>query len=198
MLAAAPAARCRWGRQTIASLYALDGEVGWQGCVGTGGNAEAFHTVRKCDSLAAVLKRCLLGDGAAARDSALRDEAVFLSSLSHPNVIPLVDAFEEKRGGRWRLTVAMPFADGGTLCDTLDRARADGSVLAERWEWGRQLCEGVGYLHRMDVCHGDLKPDNILFRGARRVLTISDFGLSVRMVDGCVPAEWFISDIPSG
>ena len=41
----------------------------------------------------------------------------------------MIDAFEEKRGGRWRLTLAFPYVDGGTLCDVVESARTAGTVL---------------------------------------------------------------------
>lgn len=37
---------------------------------------------------------------------------------------------------------------------------------------------GVQYLHSMGVAHRDLKPENLLLDASRKVLKISDFGVS--------------------
>lgn len=45
-------------------------------------------------------------------------------------------------------------------------------------KWLIQIAEGVDYLHRNDIIHGDLRPDNVLIDVDDNVL-LSDFGLSV-------------------
>ena len=53
----------------------------------------------------------------------------------------------------------------------------------------RQTCRGLVYLHKMGYCHGDLKPENIMFQRNDIGITIKiiDFGLSKNMKDGsCV------------
>ncbi|XP_077965655.1 uncharacterized protein LOC144411730 [Styela clava] len=48
----------------------------------------------------------------------------------------------------------------------------------------RQLVDGIVHIHRNDVIHRDLKPDNILFSADGNYLKIIDFGLSKQMTSG--------------
>ena len=43
----------------------------------------------------------------------------------------------------------------------------------------RQICDGIGYMHKMGVAHNDIKPGNIFFKrinGATTTYLIADFG----------------------
>lgn len=39
-----------------------------------------------------------------------------------------------------------------------------------------QLCRGLNYIHELDICHRDLKPQNILIDRQKLLLKICDFG----------------------
>ena len=45
----------------------------------------------------------------------------------------------------------------------------------------KQICLGVSYLHEKQICHRDLKVENILFKGER--IVIADFGSCTRDSD---------------
>ena len=47
-------------------------------------------------------------------------------------------------------------------------------------DWFKQICEGVAYLHVMDISHRDIKMDNILIqkRGEGYKMKLTDFGMS--------------------
>lgn len=50
------------------------------------------------------------------------------------------------------------------------------------------LLIGLAHAHRAGICHGDIKPANILFAGDLAGYQLSDFGNSARALDGPVPA----------
>ncbi|MBR6932137.1 MAG: protein kinase, partial [Bacteroidales bacterium] len=48
------------------------------------------------------------------------------------------------------------------------------------WQFIGDVASGLAYLHKMDVVHHDIKPDNIL-RTESGSFAITDFGISTKM-----------------
>jgi serine/threonine-protein kinase CHEK2 len=103
-------------------------------------------------------------------------EMEVLRTLHHPNVIKF---FEMYRAAS-KVFLVIEYADGG---DLLNRIIEGGKYndIDGRKVFG-EICAGVAYLHARDICHRDLKPDNVLMT-ADGVAKISDFGLA-RSSDG--------------
>ena len=101
-----------------------------------------------------------------------------LSSLEHPNLVRLHEAFSV---GSYRC-FSMDLVRGQTLSRWWMRARK----LPQRFDLLRgildQLAGSIHHLHQHDVVHGDIKPANILVsRGGH--LTLLDFGLASFLSD---------------
>jgi len=98
-------------------------------------------------------------------------EMQVLRSLDHPNIIRFYGMYRSPTS----VHLILEFADGG---DLLNRILEQGCYNEKE---GRivfsQICAGVAYLHSRDICHRDLKPDNVLLT-ADGVAKISDFGLA--------------------
>jgi serine/threonine-protein kinase len=97
-------------------------------------------------------------------------EAAALASLSHPNIVQIID-----RGtAEGRYYFAMEYVAGLSLRERMRRAPL--SVL-DTLRIVRQLCEAIAYAHERDVVHRDLKPENILIDEGGHV-KVADFGLA--------------------
>lgn len=106
------------------------------------------------------------------------DENVFREivnhrSLRHPNII----RFKEVVLTPTNLMIVMEFAAGGELFERIcDRGRF--SEDEARYFFQQLIC-GVSYCHHMQICHRDLKLENVLLDGsAAPRLKICDFGYS--------------------
>ncbi len=99
-------------------------------------------------------------------------EARAVASLSHPNVVTLLDVGEQE-GVRYAVT---ELVDGETL-----RARLARGPLPPREvsEIAAQVAQGLAAAHEKGVVHRDIKPENIVLTrsGFARIL---DFGLAKR------------------
>ena len=117
--------------------------------------------------------------GASQREALFRDEIRIVSTLGHPNILALHDSGEAEGF----LYFVMPFVESSTL-DAHIAARGALS-LAETAEIVMEVARGLEHAHRHQVLHRDVKPDNILLRDGRAV--VSDFGIALlRQVE---PAE---------
>jgi calcium-dependent protein kinase len=92
----------------------------------------------------------------------------------HPNVVTLVDAFEDKRN----VHIVMELCTGGELFDRIV-ARGHYSEKSAA-QIIRAVVEVVAHCHSMGVVHRDLKPENFLLSsaGTASELKAIDFGLS--------------------
>lgn len=98
-------------------------------------------------------------------------EMQVLRSLDHPNIIKFYGMYRSPSN----VHLIIEYADGG---DLLNRILEKGCYDEKdgRTVFG-QICAGVAYLHSRDICHRDLKPDNVLLT-ADGTAKISDFGLA--------------------
>lgn len=91
----------------------------------------------------------------------LRNEGALLSDLLHPRLVSILDRFADVAdlGSDERVTgFATRWVDGGNLADALRE-----HPMRVRVEAFVQLLDAVAYLHRRNLLHLDLKPDNVLY-----------------------------------
>ncbi len=103
-------------------------------------------------------------------------EAESAGRLTHPNIITVYDAGEDKG----LAYIAMEYVPGIPLRDFTDPKR----LLAPKR--ALELCaataEALDYAHNQGVIHRDIKPANLLYNPKEGSLKISDFGVA-RMTD---------------
>jgi non-specific serine/threonine protein kinase len=102
-------------------------------------------------------------------------EARYLAAVDHPNIAN-VYTLEESDGVRF---LTMELVEGPTLRDRL----ASGALpLPDAMSVLAQTARALETLHRQDIAHCDLKPDNVLLSEDDHV-TLIDFGLARRRDD---------------
>ena len=93
------------------------------------------------------------------------------ANLQHPNLLPLFDSGEADG----RLFYTMPFIDGESLRQRLDRERQ--LPVAEAVRIAIAVAGALDYAHRKGVVHRDLKPENILLADGQPL--VADFGIAL-------------------
>ncbi|CAE6440093.1 unnamed protein product [Rhizoctonia solani] len=91
------------------------------------------------------------------------------SKCNHPNVMPLL-GLAEFRG---RIGMVSPWMWNGNLPCYLEKTKG-----VNRHHLCVQICEGLSYLHRIGIVHGDLKGANVLI-SEKGVPVLTDFGNAI-------------------
>jgi serine/threonine protein kinase len=113
-------------------------------------------------------------------------EARALARLNHPNTVRLHD-YGQHGGSPF---LVMEFVDGGR---TLDSELADRANCGERLGSDeahsilRQVADGLGAAHALNIVHRDIKPENLMLQhveGTPNFVRIADFGLAKFVDEG--------------
>jgi serine/threonine protein kinase len=114
-----------------------------------------------------ALKYCTADDSESIRRFAR--EVRIMSTISHPNVMPVLDSSVDHRPPYFVMPVAR------ASLETQIRALAPDEAAA--LNVFRDICAGVQAIHRSNATHRDLKPSNIL-QLDDGTLVVSDLGLA--------------------
>jgi glycogen synthase kinase 3 beta len=106
-------------------------------------------------------------------------ELAILRTISHPNIVGLIDAFYTKglREDEVRLNLVLEY-----LPQTLEHIATHYSrrnfpiPLLYVKLYAYQLFRGLGYLHINGICHRDIKPANLLIDTKTHRLVLTDLG----------------------
>lgn len=102
-------------------------------------------------------------------------EADLLSTLHHPNIVKYHGAQVTESF----IFLEMELLKGGSLKELIHQGSLPEKNCAKIMKY---LFSAVAYLHRQNVLHRDIKPDNIMFGNSKdsSSLKITDFGLSTK------------------
>ena len=133
-------------------------------------------------------------------------EARSLAKLDHPNIVGVHQVFEENNTAY----MALDFVEGRDLLDLIEDENASLTTDEVR-NILRKLLDAVGFIHKQEILHRDISPDNILLDQDKNPILI-DFGAAreqaskqsrvlsaMRVVkDGYSPQEFYIAGSEQG
>jgi eukaryotic-like serine/threonine-protein kinase len=91
-------------------------------------------------------------------------------TLLHPNIVGVLDS----GSADGKLFYTMPFVEGASLRDKLDREKQLG--IEEAIDLTKQIAEALAFAHSKGVIHRDIKPENILLSKGQAL--VADFGIA--------------------
>lgn len=99
-------------------------------------------------------------------------EAKIISSLNHPNIVRILDVFEENNTAYY----VMEYINGYSLADMVNNCGALNE--SDAVEYIKQIGSALGYIHQQRINHLDVKPANIMIRRSDNKTILIDFGVS--------------------
>lgn len=113
----------------------------------------------------------------------VKKEITIMKTLEHPNIVRT----EEVLMSSTYVYICMEYVGGGELAAMVASSGSLSDALASRFT--RQICEAMNFCHLRQICHRDIKPQNILVDHRDNVKLV-DFGFASFMeVDTEVPDD---------
>ena len=97
-------------------------------------------------------------------------EAKHIAKLDHPNIIRIIDVFDENSTSYY----VMEYIEGGSLENKLGTT---GLSMSDATRYILQVAETLKYIHKKNIAHLDIKPSKIMLNGNDEIVLI-DFGVS--------------------
>lgn len=153
-------------------------------CIGDGG----FSTVYECTCNGKELALKMLRS---TPQSIAQNEVSILKEVNHPNIVTFNGTIETP----WPVPSRRPNVITGILteycsCDLFTFVQETYDVMVD-CEWQRlvvslssQLLDAITYLSARNICHGDIKLENLMLCLPECTLKVVDFGMAQRMRDG--------------
>jgi serine/threonine protein kinase len=134
-----------------------------------------FGIVKKCVDKATgreYAAKFIACNGKAARDEVLHEIDV-MNELNHKRLLRLEAAYDLGK----EMVLVMELITGGELFEKLVQEDFISEQIATSYL--EQLLDGLGYMHRKNILHLDLKPENMmLVRPGSKRIKIIDYGLA--------------------
>jgi serine/threonine-protein kinase len=154
----------------------LSGRYELEELVGTGGMSSVFRAHDRLLERTVALK--VLHSHYTGDDEYVerfRREARSVASLSHPNIVTVIDRGEHEG----RQFIVFEYVGGGSLKQLM--ARRGPAPVATALELAMQIALGLSFAHQQGLIHRDVKPQNVLMNGDSQA-KVTDFGIA-RSVD---------------
>ncbi|XP_050445773.1 serine/threonine-protein kinase ULK3 [Cataglyphis hispanica] len=142
--------------------------------IGTGSYATVYKAFKKGGSREVVAIKCV--DKSSLSKSAIDNlvtEIKLLNVLKHEHIVEMKDFFWDEG----HIYIVMEYCDGGDLSRFIKKKHKLPENVCRRFL--QQLALALRYLRDHNVCHMDLKPQNLLLtRKPQLVLKVGDFGFA--------------------
>lgn len=99
-------------------------------------------------------------------------EARTIFKLNHPNIVRILDIFEENGTAYY----VMDYIDGESLGDMVKRCGA--IPESEAIGYIKEVASALSYIHGEKINHLDIKPGNVMKRGKDGQILVIDFGVA--------------------
>ena len=102
-----------------------------------------------------------------------QQEAHSAANLAHPNIVTVHDIGQDE----YKHYIVMEYVEGQTLKEIIRSYEDEPMPVSRALDLIIQICNGIGYAHRANLVHCDVKPQNVLVTVDDQV-KVADFGIA--------------------
>jgi serine/threonine-protein kinase len=102
-----------------------------------------------------------------------QQEAHSAANLAHPNIVTVHDIGQDE----YKHYIVMEYVEGQTLKNIIRSYNEEPMPMSRALDLMIQVCNGIGYAHRANLVHCDVKPQNVIVTVDEQV-KVADFGIA--------------------
>lgn len=134
-------------------------EIDESGILGSGLNGAIVSCVHRASKRKYALKRLEKSTVSAKELQHIRDELDCMAYLDHPNILRVVEVFENEEC----VCLVLQLCTGGDLLDRINTQYRHRFKEKDACKLIHSILSAVAYCHSQNIVHRDLKLENILF-----------------------------------
>ena len=146
--------------------------------LGHGSFGYAYKVLNKGDHKLYVIKRILIKNAKEGEIKEIENEANILSSINNDNIVKYVDSFSDNES----FNIVMEFCEGLDLRKLINEHKEKNALISKHLIYHiiSNICLGLKEIHKNNLIHRDLKPDNLFLTGDYKI-KIGDFGIAKKL-----------------
>ena len=146
--------------------------------LGQGSFGAAYKVLNEENNNIYVIKKILLKSAKEEEIKEIKNEAEILSSLNSENIVKYYDSFTDNES----FNIIMEFCEGLDLRKFINEHKKSNDFIKKDiiYHIILEISNGIKEIHKKNLVHRDLKPDNI-FLNADLKVKIGDFGIAKKL-----------------
>ena len=112
-----------------------------------------------------------------------QQEAHSAANLAHPNIVTVHDIGQDG----YKHYIVMEYVEGQTLKNIIRSYKNETMPMSRALDLIIPVCNGIGYAHRANLVHCDVKPQNVIVTVDEQV-KVADFGIA-RAISGATQQQ---------
>ena len=142
--------------------------------IGQGMYGRVYKAKNKKENKYYAIKRLNFKDINEKEKKQINNEVSCIKKLKHPNIILYKDSFNDEDN---YFNIVTTFCEGGDIYNKIQKQNGEYFSEEQILNWAVQILLGLDYIHKNDIIHRDIKPQNIFIKN-HHIICIGDFGIA--------------------
>ena len=142
--------------------------------IGQGMYGRVYKAKNKKENKYYAIKRLNFKDINEKEKKQINNEVSCIKKLKHPNIISYKDSFNDEDN---YFNIVTTFCEGGDIYNKIQKQNGEYFSEEQVLNWAVQILLGLDYIHKNDIIHRDIKPQNIFIKN-HHIICIGDFGIA--------------------